>query len=163
MSVQSILEKLNKLISIHEKLLELSKEKTNIVKEGNAEKLQAKLIQERKMVLQLAQVEESRQKEVDEWFSVRGLSNEEATVTNLINNIENDEEKKLLEEKAVHLTEVVVNLKQQEQLNMALIQQSMQFVQLSIDLLSPSLKNINYSKDKEGDSHINRSVFDSKA
>ena len=163
MSVQSILEKLNKLISIHEKLLELSKEKTNIVKEGNAEKLQAKLIQERKMVLQLAQVEESRQKEVDEWFSVRGLSNEEATVTNLINNIENDEEKRLLAEKAVYLTEVVVNLKQQEQLNMALIQQSMQFVQLSIDLLSPSLKNINYSKDKEGDSQINRSVFDSKA
>ncbi|MFS0674201.1 flagellar protein FlgN [Ornithinibacillus sp. 179-J 7C1 HS] len=163
MSVQSILEKLNKLISIHEKLLELSKEKTNIVKEGNAEKLQAKLIQERKMVLQLAQVEESRQKEVDEWFSVRGLSNEEATVTNLINNIENDEEKRLLAEKAVYLTEVVVNLKQQEQLNMALIQQSMQFVQLSIDLLSPSLKNINYSKDKEGESQINRSVFDSKA
>lgn len=162
MSVQSIIEKLEKLIVTHEQLLNLSKEKTAIVKEGNVENLQTVLIKERKILQQIAQIEENRQKEVKGWFVSNGLSNEEATVTNLVNQLNDVEEKKAIEESAVRLTETIVNLKQQEQLNMALIQQSMQFVQLSIDLLSPSLKNLNYGKEHE-QSQINRSVFDSKA
>ena len=71
-------------------------------------------------------------------------------------------DKKQLEASAVKLTEALIALKQQEQLNIALIQQSMQFVQLSLDLLSPSLTNMNYGKEQK-DQPINRSVFDSKA
>ncbi|MBS3681734.1 flagellar protein FlgN [Ornithinibacillus massiliensis] len=162
MSVQAIIEKLEKLIVTHEQLLDLSKEKTAIVKEGNVENLQTVLIKERKILQQITQLEESRQKEVEDWFANHRLTNEEATVTNLVNQLSNNEERKAIEESAVRLTETIVNLKQQEQLNMALIQQSMQFVQLSIDLLSPSLKNLNYGKEQE-QSQINRSVFDSKA
>lgn len=162
MSVQSIIDKIRKLIAIHEQLLELSNEKTILVKEGNVEKLQPILVKERKVVQQLEQAEEERQKEVATWFANNGISTVEATVSSLLSQIENDAEQKMLEESAAQLTEVIVKLKQQEQLNMALIQQSMQFVQLSIDLLSPSLKNMNYGKEN-GPSDVNRSVFDSKA
>ncbi|WP_010098536.1 flagellar protein FlgN [Ornithinibacillus scapharcae] len=150
------------LILIHEQLLALSIEKTALVKEGNVEKLQPTLVKERKAVQQLEQAEEERQKEVATWFVNHGVKVDEVTLSNLMNHIEIEAEKKELEDAAVRLTEAIVKLKQQEELNMALIQQSMQFVQLSIDLLSPSLKNMNYGKDK-GPSDVNRSVFDSKA
>jgi flagellar biosynthesis/type III secretory pathway chaperone len=164
LSVQSIIETIEKLTSLHQQLIKLSEEKTTIVKEGAVDKLQAILIKERKYVQQLGQVEEKRKTLVDTWFSERKLSLEEATVTNMLQHLTDDKEKQEVEESAVRLTEAIVKLKQQEQLNMALIQQSMQFVQLSVDLLSPSLKNINYGNKSEKDqSGENRSVFDSKA
>lgn len=162
MSVQLIIEKLDELTGIHQQLIVLSKEKTVTVKEGNVEKLQAILVKERKIVRQLEQAEENRQKEVESWFSAIGNTKEEATITNLLSQLVEEEEKRLLEASAVRLTEAVVTLKQQEQLNIALIQQSMQFVQLSLDLLSPSLTNMNYGKEQKHPP-INRSVFDSKA
>ncbi|WP_255247360.1 flagellar protein FlgN [Paucisalibacillus globulus] len=162
MSVQSIIEKLDNLTKIHHQLIVLSEEKTAVVKKGNVEQLQTILVKERKMVQQLEQAEENRQKEVNAWFANHGNTSEDATVTNLLNQLNDDSEKKKIEESAVKLTESIVKLKQQEQLNMALIQQSMQFVQLSIDLMSPSLKNMNYGKDNQPPA-VNRSVFDSKA
>ena len=162
MSVQTIIEKLDSLTKIHYQLIVLSEEKTKVVKKGNVEELQAVLVKERKIIQQLEQLEENRQKEVVEWFSNQGIALEDATVTNLLNQLNDEAEKKKLEDSVVRLTESVVNLKQQEQLNVALIQQSMQFVQLSIDLMSPTLKNINYGKNNDQPS-LNRSVFDSKA
>ncbi|WP_026908977.1 flagellar protein FlgN [Paucisalibacillus globulus] len=162
MSVQSIIEKLDSLTNIHHQLLALSEEKTKVVKNGNVQGLQAILVKERKLVQQLEQLEESRQKEVVEWFSNQRVSIDDATVTNMLNQLSDDNEKKKLEDSVIRLTESVVKLKQQEQLNIALIQQSMQFVQLSIDLMSPTLKNMNYGKTNDQPS-LNRSVFDSKA
>ncbi|WP_042142643.1 flagellar protein FlgN [Paucisalibacillus sp. EB02] len=162
MPVQSIIEKLENLTKIHHQLIVLSQEKTAVVKKGNVEQLQTILVRERKIVQQLEQAEQSRQKEVISWFANHGKSSEDATITNLLNQLKDDFEKKKLEDSAVQLTESIVKLKQQEQLNMALIQQSMQFVQLSIELMSPSLKNMNYGKDNHQPT-MNRSVFDSKA
>jgi flagellar biosynthesis/type III secretory pathway chaperone len=161
LSVQKIIESLDNLTGIHRQLIALSKEKTNVVKKGNVDHLQTILVKERKIVQQLDHAEESRQKEVEAWFSQKGISLE-ATITNLLEQIEAEAEKQRLEESVVRLTEAIVELKQQEQLNIALIQQSMQFVQLSIDLLSPSLKSLNYGKDNQ-QLGTQRSLFDSKA
>ena len=62
----------------------------------------------------------------------------------------------------IELTKAITQLKQQEQLNQALIQQSMQFVQLSLDILNPTIQTMNYGKNRE-DAGSKRSVFDSKA
>lgn len=163
MSMKSIIEKLDKLTGIHQQLIQLSKGKTDLIKEGHVEKLQGHLVKERKLVQQLEKAENERKKVVDEWFLENGHSLHEATVTNMLEKIQVESEKEALEEHAVQLAEAIVQLKQQEQLNMELIQQSMQFVQLSIDLLSPSLKNINYGNKPDQNPAANRSVFDSKA
>ncbi|WP_047980836.1 flagellar protein FlgN [Ornithinibacillus contaminans] len=164
MSVQAIIKKLDKLTGIHQQLVQLSKEKTTVIKEGAVEKLQAVLVKERKYVQQLEQAEESRRTEVEAWFEENKLPLAEATVTTMLQQLTAEEEKEAVEAAAVRLTEAIVELKQQEQLNMALIQQSMQFVQLSIDLLSPTLKSMNYgNKTQSEQSSVGRSVFDSKA
>jgi flagellar biosynthesis/type III secretory pathway chaperone len=163
-SVNSIIEKLEKLVDMHNQLIQLSLDKTTIVKNGEVDKLQPLLVIERKLVQQLEKAEEARKKDVDEWFASRGLPQEDATITNMLNHLQDEEEQNALETSAVRLMEAIIALKQQEQLNIALIQQSMQFVQLSMDLLSPSLTSINYGNKTNADkSSVNRSIFDSKA
>lgn len=162
MSITAINESLQALTKIHEVLLEVSQRKTDIIKEGSTEKLQAILAEERKYIKVLEQAEERRQKEVEKWYSDQQLSLEEMTITNMLHMLTDKQDQQLLENITIHLTEAITALKQQEQLNQALIQQSMQFVQLSLDMLSPTIQNMNYGKTKDHE-EIKRSVFDSKA
>lgn len=164
MSVNSIIDKLEQLVEIHQQLIQFSLEKTTIVKNGEVDKLQSHLVKERKLVQQLEKAEAAREKEVEKWFIDNGLSLDDTTITTMLQHLQDEGEQQALEASAVRLAEALINLKQQEQLNVALIQQSMQFVQLSIDLLSPSLANINYNNKTDMDkSSANRSLFDSKA
>lgn len=162
MSITAINTSLQELAVIHKELLKVSKRKTDIIKEGSTEKIQAILVEERKYIKVLEQAEQKRQIEVEKWYSNRQRPLEEMTITNMLELLTDEQEKLELEEKTIQLTEAITELKHQEQLNQALIQQSMQFVQLSLDMLNPTIQSMNYGKsqDTEGSK---RSVFDSKA
>lgn len=162
MSVQPILESLEKLIDIHQLLLDVSKEKTEVVKEGSVEKLQKILAKEHKLIRVLEQAEQKRQELVDEWFTQNRIPMEtDRTITNMLE-LTHEPEKENLEELTVSLTMVITELKQQEQLNQALIDQSMKFIQMSLSMINPTIENMNYGHKVETKS-VNRSVFDSRA
>ncbi|PAV31014.1 flagellar protein FlgN [Virgibacillus profundi] len=164
MSVQTIIQSLEKLVNLHMELLEISLQKTEVVKDGSIDKLQAVLLKERKSVRAIEQAEVIRQTEVEEWFSHKQLPKGEATITNMLELITDEQEKITLGNITIKLTQSITKLKQQEQLNQALINQSMQFVQLSLDMMNPSIKNMNYGNKKGSEPEPNkRSVFDSKA
>ncbi|MBP1947982.1 flagellar protein FlgN [Virgibacillus litoralis] len=162
MSVQPIIQSLEKLIGLHESLLEISKQKTAVVKEGSVESLQPLLLKERKHVQALEQAEVKRQKEVEAWVAQHNANLENATITGILEIINDEQTKNELEEITITLTKTITELKQQEQLNQSLIQQSMQFVELSLNMMKPSIRNMNYGGNKSSDS-AERSVFDSKA
>ncbi|MFD1038885.1 flagellar protein FlgN [Virgibacillus byunsanensis] len=162
MSVFKIIKSLHKLVDMHKTLIDISGQKTEIIKEGSVDKLQTLLIKERKHVKAIEQIEKLRQTEVKEWFTQQGSKEDPPTITRMLAIISDDEQQKELEAMTVSLTEAITQLKQQEELNQALIQQSMQFVQLSLDMINPSIKSMNYGNKKETES-IKRSVFDSKA
>lgn len=162
MSIQVITETLSELIKIHEKLIKQSKEKTEVIKEGSIEKLQTILSRERQCVQELEKLESKRAQQVNVWTEKNGLTDENMTITKMLKLIKNPLEAKQLELKTIALTEMITILKQQEQLNEELIMQSMQFVQLSLDMMSPTINNLNYGKNQET-STVKRSVFDSKA
>ncbi|AVQ99874.1 flagellar protein FlgN [Oceanobacillus sp. M65] len=162
MSIQKVQEALNSLVKLHEALLEISREKTEVIKEGKVEKLQSILVKERKRIRELEQTETARIQTV-EAFVKEHPSVSDPSITSLLEHLDKEEEKTELEASAISLTEAITKLKQQEQLNEALINQSMQFVQLSLDLMNPSLKNLNYGEGKAASSAGKRSVFDSKA
>ena len=61
------------------------------------------------------------------------------------------------------MLEIIIELRQNEKLNHDLIQQSLQFVHLSLEMLQPQERNINYHKDDKKQTKTTRSVFDSKA
>jgi len=159
-TIKPMIQVLTKLVNVHKSLLENARQKTEVVKEGSVEQLQMILVKERKYIQVLEQAEAERKKEVENLQ--QGLPLNNATITEILDHIPNNEEKKELENQTLALTEMITSLKQQEQLNQALIQQSMQFVQLSLDMMNPSIKNMNYGN-KQETSTEKRSVFDSKA
>ncbi|WP_042222443.1 flagellar protein FlgN [Oceanobacillus manasiensis] len=162
MAIQNVQEALNSLVKLHEALLEISREKTEVIKEGKVEKLQAILVKEKKRIRELEKAEALRIEVVETYVNEHPAITD-ASITSLLEHLDDNEVKAELTDLAISLTETITKLKQQEQLNQALISQSMQFVQLSLDLINPSLKNMNYGEGKAASSAAKRSVFDSKA
>lgn len=147
----------------HEILLSISKNKTEQIKLGDMDELSKLLMKERKQIQVIAQLEEERQQLVEQIFTNLMIEEEQKTVTNLLNYLEDGEEKEALLQIVTNLVEVITVLKENEQLNEQLIEQSMQFVQLSLDMLQPSMQQINYHDKKQENKSAKRSVFDSKA
>ncbi|MFD1849024.1 flagellar protein FlgN [Oceanobacillus bengalensis] len=163
MSVLPIIQSLEQLVLMHEELLNVSKEKTEVIKEGSVEKLQAILAKERKQIRKVEQVEDKRRVIVEEWFTSRNLSLEDMTISRILDGLEEEADKETIAAVTTKLTEVITALKQQEQLNQTLLNQSMQFVQLSLDVLQPSITKLNYGKQKNESERASRSIFDSQA
>src|SRR5699024_7974874 len=136
---------MDRLIELYQTLLEGAMQKTEILKEGSIDKLQTLLVQERKTVQALEQPEKKRQHAVKKWFSYRNIT-VHPTVTGMLEQITNETEKKDLEAKAIALIEVITRLKKQEHLNQELLRQSMQFVQMSLDMIQPTLEHMNYGQ-----------------
>ncbi|RKQ35579.1 flagellar protein FlgN [Oceanobacillus halophilus] len=162
MSVESIIQSIEKLVSVHEELLIISKEKTKIIKEGSIEKLQALLVKERKQTRLLERAELHRQSEVEKWLIKKGISSENVRISNMLTHVEISNDKEKLASVTTELTEKITMLKLQEELNQALLKQSMQFVQLSMELLNPSIANINYGNQNQDSKPIKQSLFDSQ-
>ena len=76
MSIHEIIKSLEDLVEVHEELLALSKEKTEIVKEGSIDKLQALLVTERKLVRKLEKKESLSSASVGEELFVSPLTGE---------------------------------------------------------------------------------------
>ena len=82
----------------------------------------------------------------------------------MIDHLQNNEEKEQLQAIYENFIYVLADLKNQEKLNRELMEQSLQFVELSLDLLKPNHeKNMNYDKKQVQQNKASQSVFDSKA
>jgi len=162
MAFESVVRSLRKLVELHQQLINISEQKTDLIKEGKVEKLQEKILQERKLVLQLEQYEKERQALVESWFISKDLTTEDMTISSILLNLESEKQQNKLASVTTELTEAITDLKRSEQLNRELLEQSMQFVQMSLHLLSPTLEQMNYGE-KDAKVDRGRSVFDSKA
>jgi phosphotransferase system IIB component len=163
MSIQPIIRSLKQLIQFHERLVDISEQKTALIKDGAIDELQTLLVTERKEIRLLEQAEEKRQAGVSAWFREK-QADRAATLTNMLEIITDKTEKENLEHTTIKLTKVITSLKQQEELNQSLLNQSMQFVQLNMDMMNPTMKQINYGNQKQAAAaNMNRSVFDSQA
>lgn len=116
-----------------------------------------------KYINKLAQAESKRQSKVNNWFIKNTQLQADRTITNLLEMVVDEESKRELDKITITLIKSIAKLKQQEHLNIELIEQSMQFVQLYLNMLNPSFKNLNYSNSPARKSTNDRPVFDSKA
>ncbi len=152
------------LVDLHHKLIELSELKTDLLKKGSLEELQGLLVKERKLIRKTEQAEADRIQAVNSWFQAMDVASEDKTISTILEIAKDGHEKNELATVTTVLTQAITKLKQLEQLNHALINQSMQFVQLSLDVMSPTIRNINYgNKNEKNTDTAKRSVFDSKA
>src|SRR5699024_8953930 len=91
-----------------------------------------------------------------------GIENTDKTVTVLLEQMEEGQQKREMEASVSRLIDYIVQIREVEQLNKELIQQSMTFVQLSLEMLQPNLGKMNYGKQQSSHMTPNTSVFDSK-
>lgn len=159
-----IRENIEKLLHAHEQLWGISQQKTALIKNSEMEALLKILLEEKKVMQIIMQLEDDREELVNHLFlSLPIDENQEKTVTNLLAYIEDGVEKEQLVQLITPLIETITALKVNEDLNSQLLKQSMQFIQLSLSMMDPTTQKVSYGENNQQIQRVGRSVFDSKA
>lgn len=166
MSVQPIISILEKLEKMHQSLLQLAHQKTELVKKGDMEGLDSIIKNEQSHVAAIEVFEKQRLQMVTDYLRAKGIAlSDTPTVAHVIEAAETDIERNQLEDIKNQLKSVIDDLRKQNELNQKLVFQSLQFVNMSLDMLRPSQEEINYSgKSTRGETAApKKSIFDSQA
>lgn len=169
MALSTILNTLEKLEKMHRSLYDLALKKTDAIKVNDIESLDALIKSEQSHVAAIETLEQQRQQQVhtfllEKQFSYEGVP----TVANVIDASTGEELLPQVIQLRDRLVEVVGNLKSQNELNQKLVFQSLQFINVSLNMLRPqpqSTDQLNYSdKEVRGENKVaKKSYFDSQA
>ncbi|WP_404445497.1 flagellar protein FlgN [Sutcliffiella horikoshii] len=154
MSIPTIITILEKMLTLHAYLNELTVRKEEIVKANKVEELQQITKEEKQYTRAIVQLEKQRAELSDG-----------KTVTELAELGTPTERDTLLDLKA-RLTETITNIQKQNELNQLLLEQSLQFVTMTINTLNPQPNAVNYEKPANTKKPVSapaRSLFDSRA
>lgn len=168
MSIEKIVSVLTKLERMHKSLLELAYKKTELVKTNNMDGLNQLLKDEQAHVAAIEQLEQQRQTMVTDYLRAKGIAlSDIATVADVIEVADTPTEKQQLETLRKRLILAIEDLRKQNDLNQQLIFQSLQFVNMTLDLLRPRPEQINYSgqevRGTRAASTVKKTYFDSQA
>ena len=157
---ESLIAVLEKLYKVHESLYNLALEKTNIIKANDMESLQKLLRNEQTHVTALHTVEAERQKLAKSFLQ----TNKEVTISDCIEVADPEMKEKLsfLQKEILHMVE---KLQEQNELNQSLIYLSLQFVNMTIDMIQPKPESYIYGRPNASQTPKKPSftAFDSKA
>lgn len=163
MSIEIILSKMDKLEKMHKSLLELAYKKTEFTTTGDMDGLDQLLKDEQSHVAAISQLEQQRQQAVTDYLRAKGIAPaEHATVAQVMEAADTPIEQFKLDEARKKLLLVIETLKHQNDLNQKMIFQSLQFVNMTLDMLRPQPDQINYSQTQVRGSSI-KTNFDSQA
>jgi len=145
-------------------LLEVAYKKTEAIKTGDMDSLNHLLKDEQAHVAGISQLEQQRQLEVTDYLRAKGIApTDNPTVALVLENSNTDEEKAQLTKARNNLLLTLEILKNQNDLNQKLTMQSLQFVNLTLDILRPKPDQINYSRSEAQSPSKDKAYFDSKA
>ena len=164
MSIEKILQALEKLDMLHKSLLEVAYKKTEAIKIGDMDSLNQLLKDEQAHVAGISQLEQQRQREVTDYLRAKGIApTGNPTVAHVIDTAETLEEKEQLKATRNKLLLTIETIKFQNDLNQKLTLQSLQFVNITLEMLRPKPDQINYSKNEVNGPSTNKKYFDSQA
>jgi len=164
MSVNAITQLMERLIEVHEQLLEMAANKVEPIKKGDMKALEAIVRTESKLAHKLQTTEMLRSKVVRTFLLEQGEAKEAVTMSD-VKKFATAEESIQLEQLQIKLVDDVQKLKTQNELNQQLIEESLRFVNLSLDLMLPHKEDVSYNPRSRDDEPYenNHSLFDSKA
>ena len=168
MELSAVLSTLEKIEKMHRSLLEIALSKTEFVKSNDISQLDSILKSEQSHVAAIETLEQQRQTQVKQYLTFKGLTpSDQPTMLELIDAAQNESNLYKLEEVRDRLLDVVQKLKAQNDLNQKLVFQSLQFINVSLNMMRPQVPqdHINYS-DKEvlrQNRVAKKSYFDSQA
>ncbi|RDE36288.1 flagellar protein FlgN [Parageobacillus thermoglucosidasius] len=150
----SILEAQTKL---HESLYKLAQRKTEALKKNDIDTLSTLINEEQKHIFAIRQFEERRVR----WMETTFPNGQNVTITRCIE-LADEMEREKLANLYKQLAETIAQLKQANELNKQLLEQSLQFVSAMLDAVMPSAQPITYNETNQYEEPANRSIFESK-
>ncbi|MBA2942411.1 flagellar protein FlgN [Paenibacillus sp. CGMCC 1.16610] len=164
MSVQKLIQTLDALSVIHSRLLELGEQKKKYIIKNDIDALMKCANTESRLIKEIAEIEKQRIHATNYILLERGLKlNPHITVSELAKIVTNINDKQSLIAASGQLSELLLRLKEINELNQQLISQSLQFIDYSLDLIGGSDDDIIYHNSKQQSTLNKRSLFDTKA
>ncbi|MDQ0339899.1 flagellar biosynthesis/type III secretory pathway chaperone [Caldalkalibacillus uzonensis] len=167
--MQMLIATLEDLLQAHEAMLEIARSKQDVLIKGDVQGLSALLEKEGQWIKRLSKLEQERQFQVEDYVRRLGLEvDEDVTLSRLLALLPGSENKRKAERLAEQLTETIVKLREQNELNQRLIQDALKAVNHTLDVLTQNESEITYQKpDKQGKGQPGpppgRGFFDIKA
>ncbi|WP_010676917.1 flagellar protein FlgN [Bacillus timonensis] len=163
MSTEILINLLQKIVTLHKKLYKLSEQKTEILKKDDIDTLSAHMKEEQKYILAIKQLENERIAMVKKLFGNHHINDNEYTLSNVIEHSE-EPYRTTLSNLQIEIVNTVNELKERNLLNQQLTNQSLQFVTMTLDMIYPTEKTVNYENPLANQNKKeHRSMFDSKA
>ena len=157
MSAHKLIDVLDKMNRLHMLLLELAVKKTDIIKQNDMNGLDQLLKDEQKFIAAINTMEQERKK-----ATVQLTGSGDSTITECITKLAANDREALLSMQS-SLNETMKQLKEQNELNQQLIYQSLQFVNLSLNIINPQPEKPTYTHPARSNSHREKqSMFDSQ-
>lgn len=168
MSVENIISTLEKLEKMHKSLLELANKKTDFIKANDTEQLDNMLKTEQAHVAAIETLEQQRQAMVTDYLQAKGIAFTDIPTVAQVIDATDGPEKQALQEVRERLVALLADLKKRNDLNQKLVFQSLQFVNLTLDMLRPQRQQastFNYSgAEVRGETTVaKKSYYDSQA
>lgn len=136
LSVQALLGSMEQLERLHRELLDLAEEKVPVLIGNDIDSLNRIVHREHQLTKQIVECEASRQTAADRFLVSKGFRpNPAVTVTDLIKLAFKAEDKKALMECQEGLLATLKKLKEANERNQRLLEQSIVFVNFSLDLI----------------------------
>lgn len=151
-------------LNMYEEMLELTTKKTDIITSGKINDLDSITHLENSIILKLGKLEERREKIVDNIQKQLGTG-EDITVTDILNQIDDvNGIKGEMEGITKKFSQVLSTLKEKNDLNGLLIKDTLEYIELNINLLTNvSDRGIYNNKVQKEDTSQKFSLFDTKA
>ena len=168
MSVGNIISTLEKLERMHKSLFELANKKTEFIKANDMEQLNNMLKTEQAHVAAIETLEQQRQAMVTDYLQAKGIAFTDIPTVAQVIDATDGPEKQALQAVRERLIALVTDLKKRNDLNQKLVFQSLQFVNLTVDMLRPQSQQastFNYSgAEVRGETTVaKKSYYDSQA
>lgn len=159
-------ETLENLLNLHKALYTLAVEKKPVLIRGDADTLTKITHQEKKLIKAIETAEAIRIELVREVMAERGIALREGTISELIKSLTGAEEKIRLTNHRDQLVRVVTELREVNDLNQQLLEQSLSFVKMTLDLITDRPEEDFVYKNPSlqmGNVHLVRSYINKKA
>ncbi|GBG07190.1 hypothetical protein PAT3040_01738 [Paenibacillus agaridevorans] len=164
MSMTGMIEILQKQLNLYERLLVCEEEKKPLILANEVVKLNVLTQKEKLLTAQVDELETNRLLMTARHFKELGFRNRSGILSDLIKSVNHPEEKRQLMEMHESLTRVLTRLKQINEENQMLIQQSLDFVNFSISLMveDPN-EDVTYQHPMSTNYGNKRNWYDSRA
>jgi flagellar biosynthesis/type III secretory pathway chaperone len=166
MSLQAVMDNLEKLIDIHRTLLDLAEQKKQALIKNNIDQLTAIVTKENRLAKQINELDQERVQATGKLMMEKGFRpNPHVTISDLSKLLVKLDEKNALKARQQELLQTITKLKAANELNRQLLEQSLAFVNHSLDVvLGPPEDEAVYQRPQQQGYGFKRTgMFDSRA